>query len=152
EASENLATLERTLLDLEQRRGGTELVHEALRAAHTLKGNSAMLGYDSVSEAAHVLEDALERIKAANDLPEAEVFTGMLEAVDALGDLVVASGGKTTPAEVTRSATMRVNVSRLDMLLDLTGEITIARGRLAQLIAKDGADGPLAATAWHLEQ
>ena len=159
EAADNLATLERTLLDLEARRGGLEAAHEALRAAHTLKGNSAMLGFDAVTDAAHALEDELQGIRDAGAMPDARAFTRLLESVDALAGLVAAALAKPrAPARVAaggpagRNPTMRVEVARLDTLLDLTGEITIARGRLGQLVAHERSDGPLAASLWHLEQ
>jgi two-component system chemotaxis sensor kinase CheA len=52
-----------------------------------------------------------------------------------------------------RQTTLRVNLSRLDRLLDLTAEITIARGRMAQLLsAIAAADDVLGSTMWQIEQ
>lgn len=44
------------------------------------------------------------------------------------------------PASATRSKTLRVSVEKLDKLLNLTGEISIARGRVRQMLEKLGAD------------
>ena len=46
EASEHLAELETTLLELEQRPRDPDLISQAFRALHTLKGSGAMAGYD----------------------------------------------------------------------------------------------------------
>ena len=63
ESAENLSTMEQALLALERSgRSDAGLVHAVLRAAHTLKGNSATMGYEPVAQAAHQLEDQLERL------------------------------------------------------------------------------------------
>lgn len=146
ESAENLSTMEQALLALERSgRSDPGLVHAVLRAAHTLKGNSATMGFEQVAQGAHQLEDQLERLHEGTLLFSGDLITRMLEAVDGLRRLlraaldaepVVARIGE-APAEPkgpARDATLRVNVARLDTLLDLTAEITIARGRLAQLV------------------
>jgi two-component system chemotaxis sensor kinase CheA len=146
ESAENLSTMEQALLALERSgRSDTGLVHAVLRAAHTLKGNSATMGFEQVAQGAHQLEDQLERLHDGTLSFSGDLITRFLEAVDGLRRLlraaldaepVVASIGETTPEPKgpARDATLRVNVGRLDTLLDLTAEITIARGRLAQLV------------------
>ena len=146
ESAENLSTMEQALLALERSgRSDTGLVHAVLRAAHTLKGNSATMGFEAVAQAAHQLEDQLERLHDGSLSFSGDLITRLLEAVDGLRRLlrsalgaepVVASIGETSlePKGPARDATLRVNVGRLDTLLDLTAEITIARGRLAQLV------------------
>src|SRR5262252_1153529 len=147
ESAENLSTMEQALLALERSgRCDSGLVHAVLRAAHTLKGNSATMGFEAVAQAAHQLEDQLERLHDGTLPFSADLITRFLEAVDGLRRLlraaldaepVVARIGDAAPAEPkgpARDATLRVNVARLDTLLDLTAEITIARGRLAQLV------------------
>jgi two-component system, chemotaxis family, sensor kinase CheA len=147
ESAENLTTMEQALLALERSgRSDSGLVHAVLRAAHTLKGNSATMGFEAVAQAAHQLEDQLERLHDGTLPFTGDLITRFLEAVDGLRRLlraaldaepVLARIGEAAPAEPkgpARDATLRVNVARLDTLLDLTAEITIARGRLAQLV------------------
>lgn len=165
ESAENLSTMEQALLALE--RGGRSdsgLVHAVLRAAHTLKGNSATMGFETVAQDAHQLEDQLERLHDGTLPFSADLITRFLEAVDGLRRLlraaldaepVVTRGSETVPEPKgpARDATLRVNVARLDTLLDLTAEITIARGRLAQLVVPGNSVTEAAvATLGQLEQ
>ena len=165
ESAENLSTMEQALLALERSgRSDSGLVHAVLRAAHTLKGNSATMGFEQVAQGAHQLEDQLERLHDGTLPFSGDLITRMLEAVDGLRRLlraaldaepVVARIGE-APAEPkgpARDATLRVNVARLDTLLDLTAEITIARGRLAQLVVPGAVVAESAvATLGQLEQ
>lgn len=146
ESAENLSTMEQALLALERSgRSDTGLVHAVLRAAHTLKGNSATMGFEAVAQAAHQLEDQLERLHDGTLPFSGDLITRFLETVDGLRRLLRSAldAEPVVPASIaalvepkgsTRDTTLRVNVARLDTLLDLTAEITIARGRLAQLV------------------
>lgn len=158
ESGENLATMEQALLTLE--RSGhpdAELIRNVLRAAHTLKGNSATIGYDAVAAAAHTLEDQLEQLREGTLAFSTDLITRLLQAVDQLRGLLRTTGTtseklaaeKKAPA---KDSTLRVAIGRLDTLLDLTAEITIARGRLMQLTSSEAADSGLASTLDRLEQ
>ena len=74
EAQEHVQLLQRSLLALEQE-GAEPALDAAFRAAHTLKGISAAMGYDTVASLAHSLEDRLA--------------DGLLEGTLADGDRVV---------------------------------------------------------------
>jgi len=63
EATELLGQLEETLLELENAPTDPELVNKAFRAIHTVKGSSAMFGYDAVSKFTHEVETALDRCR-----------------------------------------------------------------------------------------
>jgi two-component system, chemotaxis family, sensor kinase CheA len=61
EAHEYMRTLQRGLLTLGEGAGRSAL-EEAFRAAHTLKGMSALMGYRAVGARAHQLEDRREEV------------------------------------------------------------------------------------------
>jgi two-component system chemotaxis sensor kinase CheA len=98
---ELLDKAEETLLGAES--AGVALTPEDLavlkRVFHTLKGNSAMMGFDSVASAAHVMEDALGASGAGDAAADEEVISlllaaiGMLSAAFRAGDVP-----ETTPA------------------------------------------------------
>lgn len=48
EAAELLDQLEQALLDLEHRPGDADLINNAFRALHTIKGSGAMFGFDAL--------------------------------------------------------------------------------------------------------
>ncbi len=51
------------------------------RVFHTLKGNSAMMGFDAVARAAHAMEDALSTCGAGDAAAEEEVVSLLLVAI-----------------------------------------------------------------------
>jgi len=63
EAAEHLAALENTLLELEQRPQDPELISQAFRALHTIKGSGAMAGFDTIAAIAHEVEAVFVQIR-----------------------------------------------------------------------------------------
>jgi two-component system chemotaxis sensor kinase CheA len=63
EARENLANLNRSLLVLEKNPAENESIKEIFRAAHTLKGMSATMGYEPMARLTHEMESALDPIR-----------------------------------------------------------------------------------------
>jgi two-component system chemotaxis sensor kinase CheA len=63
EAAEHLAELETTLLELEQRPRDADLISQAFRSLHTIKGSGAMAGYDEVAHVAHEVESVFAQIR-----------------------------------------------------------------------------------------
>ncbi len=167
ETEENLAAIEHGLLALEERGDADpELLHAVLRGAHTIKGNSATIGFDAVTAAAHELEETLQRVRDGAGEWSADTATHLMESLDVLRALTkdaLADGGARAAIGVgtgltgartgARETSLRVNLSRLDRLLDLTAEITIARGRLAELVGAIAVtDDVLESTLWQLAQ
>ncbi|MBI1920536.1 MAG: chemotaxis protein CheA [Geobacter sp.] len=64
EAEELLAELELGLLELEQSPADMELVGRVFRAMHTIKGSSAMFGYDAIAALGHEVEAVLELVRS----------------------------------------------------------------------------------------
>ncbi|MDX2273231.1 MAG: response regulator [Cyanobacteriota bacterium] len=57
EARDHLTTIEQGLLSLRESMNDPELINELFRAAHSIKGGSAMLGLSSIQRTAHRMED-----------------------------------------------------------------------------------------------
>ena len=188
ETDEQLAEVEEALVALEIQPDDSEAIQSIFRAAHTLKGNAASMGFAGVAELAHALEDLLDRIRDHALAVNAQVVTLLLRAVDALRWLVPeASQGRaeTHPAQSellrdiasvcgsltraegsslagledsARSAstasnhrTLRVDLGRLDKMLELSGEIAVAQGRLAQVLRHAGEDPSARVSEPHTE-
>jgi two-component system chemotaxis sensor kinase CheA len=63
EANDLIATLEKTLLSLEQNTGDKSLVEKVFRVMHTLKGNSSMFGFEKMGAVTHHLETIYDFIR-----------------------------------------------------------------------------------------
>jgi two-component system, chemotaxis family, sensor kinase CheA len=64
EAEDLLQRLEKILLALEETPEDPAQIQELFRAVHTMKSSAAMVGFDSISEYAHLLENLLERLRS----------------------------------------------------------------------------------------
>ena len=63
EAHELLGTLEISLLELEENPANLALLDDVFRAMHTIKGSSAMFGFDNISSFTHRVEDVYDRLR-----------------------------------------------------------------------------------------
>jgi len=91
EADEHLGILEAGLLQLEESGSSTvniELVDKLFRSAHTLKGASALLKFNTISEIAHELENLLESFKAQTIEITPALLDAMLSALDTMRNLL----------------------------------------------------------------
>jgi len=89
EAKEHLQTIESGLLNLESLMGNAESVNEIFRAAHSIKGGAAMLGFSSIQHVAHNFEDYFKVMRENNDFQvDQHLQTLFLQAFDKLQELV----------------------------------------------------------------
>jgi two-component system chemotaxis sensor kinase CheA len=91
EADELLEAFESALLALESAPADREPLGAAFRAAHTLKGNSAMLGFERIAEVTHALEDLLVRLRDGATIPDRGAIDLLLRAGDVLRGLLGAA-------------------------------------------------------------
>jgi len=188
ESEEGLSIAEQALVALESRPEDEECLGTVFRATHTLKGNASSLGFQALTEFAHVLEDILDRLRRRELRVTTPLITLLLRSIDALRQMVpdavsgtegmrpeqrtllkrlvtarsamagaLARAEEPAPAEEADDAetvagdrrrgagrrsgdsqhegTVRVDIDRLDRMMNLAGEIAVARGRLKQLLA-----------------
>ena len=88
EAKEHLQTLEKGILQLSTSARDAEMVNEMFRAAHSVKGGAAMLGYTSIQKTAHRLEDAFKMLKESSINVDNKLESLFLNGYDYLQDLV----------------------------------------------------------------
>ncbi len=88
EAKEHLETLEKGILELSSVMEDNERVNEMFRAAHSIKGGAAMLGYGSIQNTSHRLEDAFKILKDHPIEVDQRLESLFLRAYDVLQDLV----------------------------------------------------------------
>lgn len=88
EAKEHLQTLEQGILQLATSVQDAETVNEMFRAAHSVKGGAAMLGYTSIQKTAHRLEDSFKILKDNPVDVDQKLETLFLNGYDHLQDLI----------------------------------------------------------------
>jgi chemotaxis protein histidine kinase CheA len=88
EAQEHLETVEQGLLDLAEVISDAERVNEMFRAAHSIKGGAAMLGFEGIQATAHKLEDCFKLLRDHPVTIDEKLETLFLQGYDALKALV----------------------------------------------------------------
>jgi chemotaxis protein histidine kinase CheA len=89
EAKEHLQTIESGLLNLQTLMSDTEAVNEIFRAAHSIKGGAAMLGFSSIQHVSHNFEDYFKIMRENHNLKvDQHLQTLFLQAFDKLQELV----------------------------------------------------------------
>jgi two-component system chemotaxis sensor kinase CheA len=163
DAGEHLNAFEGVLLSLEENGYDKEQIIGALGALHTLKGNSGMMGFESLKGYIHRVEEILKKA-CDGDIGLEDSLGLLLESAHALRKAYQAIGADpaTKPdltdetlalirfAEGWRGAagikavdpvsylgtktdTIRVDFKKLDSLLNLVGELLIFKTRLNQI-------------------
>jgi len=161
ETRENLSKLESDLIDLEKDPENQELLNGVFRIMHSLKGSSGFLGLSGIAEAAHRSESLLNQLRRGAVMLTPEVMDVILQAVDRIkaglleiktGKEAVGPGGRLpdqkkreepdllktglqgkTRLDSGQDQTVRVDVERLDTLMNLVGEMILARNRLFKI-------------------
>ena len=84
EAEEQLQLLDEDIVRLEKEQDNEELLQEIFRAAHTLKGSSAMLGHNRMAEVGHVMETLLDMVRKGTLEVTTQVADALLHGLDVL--------------------------------------------------------------------
>lgn len=96
ESNENLQKINDGLLDLEKDPKNLEFIEVIFRAAHTLKGMSATMGYEDLANLTHQMEDVLDLVRHEQLSVSPELLDVLLAAVEKLEDMVgdISNGGE----------------------------------------------------------
>lgn len=88
EAIENHEELNRLLTELEKEPSDKNAVNAIFRITHTLKGNSAGMGFKNVADLAHVIEDLFGEVRENKLTLDASIFVTLFKSIDTLGELI----------------------------------------------------------------
>ncbi len=164
EANAQLLRISQRLVDLERSTDQKEQIRDTLRDAHTLKGNASLLGFVSVKNVAHELEEIFTAVRDKGFVLKAEMLDVLYEALEYLQTAiaqppthedtsalqahlqaliapaetaittVVSSNQVNPPSQPTASSssrvqgtTLQVDVSKLDDLMNITGELVLTK-------------------------
>lgn len=104
ESHDHLRALGQGLLALESGEAAGAAVEEAFRAAHTIKGMSATMGFKVVTEICHKLEDRLDDVRAGRLQPTREVIDELLQRADDLEKAIEKSATESQQPEESADA------------------------------------------------
>jgi len=88
ESMDNLQTLNQALLILEQEPENVDKLNEIFRVAHTIKGMAATMGFSSMAELTHKMEDVLSKFRDGDLKVTKEVVTVLFKCLDTLEGMV----------------------------------------------------------------
>lgn len=91
DSSEHLSAIEEALLSLENNPQDQELLYTIFRSAHSLKGDSSLLGFENLTYFAHTLESLLERLRNNTITINNSIITLMLKSVDCIREMISAA-------------------------------------------------------------
>ncbi len=96
ESEEILEKLDEALLELENNTESGEIINEIFRLVHSLKSESAVVGFNTLSELAHTMEDVFDRIRSGTLNLSQEKVDVILGAVDLMHEMVsaISKGGR----------------------------------------------------------
>lgn len=124
-AREHLDTIERGLLNLQAAMADPEQVNELFRAAHSVKGDAAMLSLNGIHKVAHRLEDCFKLLQENPVRIDQQVESLFLRGFDSLHELVeklqTGEGSHDSDAQKTIAEVEPVFIQLQDYLRHLSG-------------------------------
>jgi len=88
ETEELLKLAEESLLSLESTPESTSDIEQLFRSVHTLKSGAGMVGYMSISDYAHLLENLLERLRSGKLAVTNNLITFLLSSIDFIRSMI----------------------------------------------------------------
>jgi chemotaxis protein histidine kinase CheA/ActR/RegA family two-component response regulator len=120
----------------------TELLRNAKRSAHTLKGSANILGIRGIAKLAHRLEDILEICEVDADVPSPARAQALMAAADCLEQMVAAVAGEDSAPDNVLGVVELLDAARTDQISD-TMRARALTAPAAAAPGDDSADGPV---------
>ena len=165
ESNENLSRLDQEMVDLEKRPEDAELLASVFRTVHTIKGTCGFLGFCKLERIAHQAESILGDLRNGDKKLTPELTSVLLESIDAIKNELISIestgaesedrpsqpvteavdpnfGKRQNDKEATiADSTIRVDVALLNKLMNLVGELVLARNQILQFTADSKSPG-----------
>jgi len=104
EAEELLDKLGSALLELEKNQQSAELIHEVFRLTHSIKSESALVGFANLSEVAHKIEDLFEMIKSGQRILDKPLMDRILAGSDLITEMIARISRGESDADIDASS------------------------------------------------
>lgn len=130
DTNEQIRILDESIARLEYEGDDFELLQDVFRAAHTIKGSSAMLGYPMMAELSYAMANVLDRLRKGTLPFTSEIAGDLVQAMDHLrllrDNLISEVEADVDIAEVV------VSLQELAACNPDVGTCDVSRGRLSQ--------------------
>jgi two-component system chemotaxis sensor kinase CheA len=90
ESTDHLGEISRALFDLEKEMASVDAIDTLFRMAHSIKSMAASLGYDSIADLAHRVEDRMEGVRAEGGVRSQDELALLFRSLEALEAMVAA--------------------------------------------------------------
>ena len=84
ESTEQIEILEQDILNLEKDSGDEKALEEVFRMAHSLKGSTALMGFEKMTKLNHALEDMLQKVRDKEFAINTDVIDLLFKSLDML--------------------------------------------------------------------
>lgn len=125
ESQEHLQSLNESLLGLESNPDDTKLLNEIFRVAHTLKGMSGTMGYTTMMNLTHEMENVLDAIRNGRIRVDSHIIDILFECLDYLEQSInmIANTGKENESNIDYLKDKLISLleNRKSLELDLKG-------------------------------
>lgn len=88
ESDEYIQTLNDCLLELEKNPNEINIINEIFRAAHTLKGMAATMGYNTMAELTHHMENVFSLFKNGTIAVDSDIISLLFNCLDKLLEII----------------------------------------------------------------
>ena len=101
ESTDHLGEISNALLELEKDTASVESIDVIFRMAHSIKSMAASLGFDSVAEVSHRLEDRMQEVRARGRVAHDEELSLLFKGLEGLEQMVatIRESGEAPPAD-----------------------------------------------------
>ncbi len=100
EAEDHLHTISSLLSALDKQPDRKDLLHDIRRSVHTLKGAAGMIGFPSITQLSHRMEDLLDELYEGTQAINTDILALLFASSDLLEDLKNGSGNETALEDV----------------------------------------------------
>ncbi|WP_028974379.1 chemotaxis protein CheA [Spirochaeta cellobiosiphila] len=84
ETEENLLILEDRVIGIEDNPDDKEIINEAFRAIHSIKGGAGLAGFTKIKDFTHIVEDLFELLRNGSLTPDKDIVSVSLKTLDVL--------------------------------------------------------------------
>ena len=150
EASENLATIEINLIELEQNPDDNDIINDIFRPFHTIKGVSGFLNLDKINRLSHNTENLLDSARQGQITIDNKITDIILLSVDTLNHLIKLVNESALAGETVDDSAIDIEslIKEIKSVLDpdqsvsqpLIGEMLVEEGSITNTELKESLD------------